>query len=95
MIVPVATDKRMITERSKKFSQSKLLTSGIVKLRIQKLTTDQGFIYKVQKRVFFFWIDCVDGVDGNPYVPTFSRYQAAEMFGLHYAKIRNQKAIFV
>lgn len=69
--------------------------SGIVKLRILKLTTDQGYLYKVQRRICFIWFDCQDGVDGNPYVPTFSRYQAAEMFGMHYAKIRKSKAIFL
>ena len=69
--------------------------SGIVKLRILKLTTDQGYLYKVQRRIFFIWFDCRDGVDEHPFVPTFSRYQAAEMFGMHYAKIRKTKAVFL
>lgn len=70
-----------------------------MKLRIKR--TERRYIghqptsWKVQRRICFIWFDCVDGVDGNPYVPTFERYQAAEMFGMHYAKIRNDKAEFI
>lgn len=48
--------------------------------------------FKLQRKLFpFIWIDCVDGVDGTPFVPDFVTAKDAKLFAEHYAKVRGSR----
>lgn len=61
--------------------------------RIKAVSRPRGnFVYKLQRKVFWiFWEDCVDGVDGTSFVPTFSSKRDLEGFAEHYSSIRNEE----